>query len=96
MKFKSSVLALLSLIIAAPVLAGEQFVKLSVPGMSCPSCPYIIEAVIGEVNGVLYVLTDAYERSAEVFFDDELTTVEAIQAATLDVGFETSLFPENG
>lgn len=72
--------------------AAEQTVKLSVPGMTCVSCPYIVKAAIAAVDGVEAVEATMDDRSATVTFEDTRTSLEAIQQATADVGYPSSLY----
>jgi len=74
-----------------PAMAAEQTVKLSVPGMTCVSCPFIVEKSVSAVDGVKSVEATMDDLSATVTFEDTLTNVEAIQQATAGVGFPSSL-----
>ena len=73
------------------VLAAEQTIKLSVPGMYCESCPYIIKKAISAIEGVKIVEATIEDRSATVTFEDTVATIEAITQATRDVGYESSV-----
>ena len=73
------------------VLAAQQTVKLSVPGMTCASCPYIVKQAISAVKGVIIVEANLEELSATVTFDDTVASIEAITQATKDVGYESSV-----
>lgn len=83
----SSILASLAL----PALAGEHSVTLSVPGMTCASCPYVVQAAISEVEGVRTVAADADTRTAQVVFEDAITSVDTILAAAKDAGYPASV-----
>jgi periplasmic mercuric ion binding protein len=85
--FFSSILALL----AFPALAGERAVSLSVPGMNCASCPYVVQAAISGVEGVQSVTADANARTAQVVFEDAVTSVDTILAATRNAGYPASV-----
>ena len=69
-------------IIATATLAEERSVNLSVPGMFCASCPFVVQAAIQKVDGVISVATDVDERTALVVYDDALASPEAIAAAS--------------
>ena len=84
-------LALALTVAAAPLYAAEQTVRLSVPGMYCASCPFIVEAAIGSLDGVKSVDADATIREAVVVYDDAITTLEDIQFASLEAGYEATL-----
>lgn len=91
MKLKSATLALLGLMASSPVFAAEQTAKFSVPGMFCASCPFIVEAAMGKVEGVKSVMADAETRIALVVFDDAIATIEQIELASTNVGYEATL-----
>lgn len=73
------------------VLAAEQIVKLSVPGMTCASCPFIIKKAISAIKGVTLVEANLDDLSATVTFDDTVASIDAITKATKDVGYESSV-----
>lgn len=87
----SIVLALIAFT-ASPAMSAEQTIKLSVPGMTCASCPFIVEKSISAVDGVKAVEATMEDFSATVTFEDTLTSIEAIQQATADIGYPSSLF----
>ena len=76
---------------ATTAFAAEKTVKLSVPGMYCASCPFIVKSAISAVKGVTLVKTMRDDRSATVTFDDTVASVDAITKATKDVGYESSV-----
>ena len=82
---------LFALLTASSAFAGERGVNLSVPGMFCASCPFVVQAAIGEVDGVLSVATDVDERTAFVLYDDAVTTVDEITAASTNAGYEATV-----
>ena len=77
-------------------IAGEQTIKLSVPGMSCASCPYIVKQAISSVDGIKTVEATMEDRSATVTFEDTLASVEVIQQATANVGYPATILPAKG
>ena len=79
---------LLTAMLGVPALAEERIVNFSVPGMFCASCPYVVQAAMGSVDGVLSVTADAEKRTALAVFDDAVTGVEAIGAASTNAGYE--------
>jgi mercuric ion binding protein len=93
MKLKTSVLALIGFMAAAPVFAAEQTVTFSVPGMTCASCPFIVESAMSGVEGVLTVSADVDTRTALVIFDDAITNAEDIAFASTSAGYEAALLP---
>jgi len=91
MKLKLPALALIGLLSAAPLFAAEQTITVSVPGMTCASCPFIVEAAMGEVDGVISVAADSDSRTALVTFDDDITTFEEIADASALAGYDAFL-----
>ena len=84
-----------NILIATASMAAERTVNLSVPGMFCPSCPFIVQAAIQEVDGVVSVAADAEQRTALVVYDDAVTTLEAITTASTNAGYEATLIEGN-
>jgi len=82
------------LLMSSAALAGEQTVRLSVPGMNCASCPYIVEMSISAVDGVKAVDAVLDDRTATVTFDDAVTSIEAITHATASVGYESTVLEQ--
>ena len=91
MKLPFAGLALAVTMTALPAYAVEQSARLSVPGMTCASCPFVIEAAIAGVDGVLDVRADASTKEAWVVYDDAITSIDDIQFATLEAGYEATL-----
>ena len=77
--------------IASPLWAAIQTVSLSVPGMYCASCPYMVQGAIQELPGIESVETDLDSRTAVVVFDNALTSIDDITFATANVGYESSV-----
>ena len=96
MKLNNSVLALIGFMAAAPVFAAEQTVTFSVPGMTCASCPYIVESAMSGVDGVVTVSADADTRTALVIFDDAIASAEDIAFASTSAGYEAELMSDDG
>lgn len=88
---KKTTTAVIAAIILIPItaLAGEKTIKLSVPDMSCASCPYMVKQSIFAVDGIVAVDATMIDRSATVTFDDSITNVDEIQQATADIGYES-------
>ena len=91
MKFYTPLLTLIGLLGAAPVLAAEQTVTFSVPGVHCPSCPFIVESAMGGVEGVTQVTADSDSLTAEVVFDDAVVSAEDIALASAAAGYKADL-----
>jgi len=74
--------------------AAERTIKLSVPGMTCASCPYIVKTAIARLDGVRAVKAAMADRSATVTFEDTLTSVAAIRQATANAGYPATIFED--
>ena len=85
------VIAIMSLFMSAALLADEQSVVLSVPGMKCPACPVTVMVAIKRVKGVKSVNVSLENKRAEVSYDDQLTNISKLQVATKNVGFPSQV-----
>ncbi|MBT2131590.1 cation transporter [Aliiroseovarius lamellibrachiae] len=94
MKLKTSALALIGLMAAGQAFAAEQTVTFSVPGMTCASCPFIVEKAMSGVDGVMQVVADADTKTAVVVFDDAIANVDGIALASMAAGYEAALVPD--
>jgi len=89
MKARFALITLLALL-SMPALAAQQTVNLSVPGMTCPACPFTVKAALNKVNGVMQVDVSYPAREAVVPFDNTLTSVEALTQATINAGYPST------
>lgn len=80
-----------SVLLTSSVFAAERGINLSVPGMFCASCPFIVQAAIGKVEGVLSVTTDLDKRTAFVRYDDAIATIDEITSASTNAGYEATV-----
>ncbi|MGH1478955.1 MAG: mercury resistance system periplasmic binding protein MerP [Geminicoccales bacterium] len=88
--FSGSVLCV-ALMLSTSSLAAQKTIKLSVPGMNCASCPYMVEQAISRVDGIKSVEATMEDRSATVTFDDAMTNVGDIQQATAEIGYPSTV-----
>jgi mercuric ion binding protein len=72
---------------AGGAVAGEKTVTLSVPGMYCASCPYIVKQSLAKVDGVGQVSASFETKTATVTYDDQKTNLTALIAATTQAGY---------
>ena len=77
--------------VVAPVWAATQTVTLSVPGMTCSTCPITVKMAISRIEGVDKVDVTFEPREAVVTFDDTKTSVHELIKATTDVGYPSEL-----
>lgn len=83
-----------SLVLAAavaPVWAATRTVTLSVPGMTCVTCPITVKKALTRVKGVSKVDVAFKQREAVVTFDDAKTNIHALTKATANAGYPAAL-----
>jgi mercuric ion binding protein len=80
----------IALLASAPAWAAQQSVTLSVPDMSCASCPITVKAALSKVPGVASVKSDLTKRQTTVAFDDAKTDVAALSKATAAAGYPST------
>lgn len=83
--------ALVLAAVVTPVWAANQTVKLSVPGMTCVTCPITVKKALSGVEGVIKVDVTFENREAVVTFDDAKTSVKALTDATTNAGYPSSV-----
>jgi mercuric ion binding protein len=72
---------------AAPVLAAQKQVTLTVPTMDCATCPVTIKVALMKVPGVSKAVVSYKHRTALVTFDDAKADVAALTRATDAAGY---------
>lgn len=82
--FASFTLALLT---TAPVWAATKTVTLSVPGMTCASCPITVKRALTKVEGVTRAKVSFEKREATVTFDDSRANVQTLTRSTQNAGY---------
>lgn len=92
MKIFITVIALLAAL-SAPAWAARQTVTLSVPGMTCASCPITLKKALNKVEGVENIEINLEKKEARITFDDAKTTVEALVEATTNAGYASAVRP---
>lgn len=92
MKTLIMVLAL-SVALSAPAWAATQTVTLSVPGMTCATCPITLKKALNKVEGVKHIEVNLEKKEALVTYDDAKTTVEALLEATTNAGYPSTVHP---
>ncbi|HJH29402.1 MAG TPA: heavy metal translocating P-type ATPase [Methanosarcinaceae archaeon] len=61
---------------------------IDVNGMTCMHCHKTVTDAISDVNGVESVDVSLEDNNATVIFDDEVTSLDAIEQAVVDAGYE--------
>ena len=83
--------ALALIAVVSPVWAAIQTVTLSVPGMTCATCPITVKKALTQVEGVTKTEVSFEKREAIVTFDDAKTNSEALTKATEDAGYPSTI-----
>lgn len=68
-----------------PPVAREE-VRMRVEGLACPSCAWLVEAVLEAQPGVASARVDYISDTAQIVFDLRQTNVEALTAAVEEAG----------
>lgn len=85
--------AALALLLLTAAWTTPRTITLSVPGMTCSTCPITIKKALTQVVGVTRVEV-SYERlEAVVTFDDAKTNVDALISATTRAGYPSEAKP---
>jgi len=86
---KSFMIILVSTVVGlgVPAQAAVRTASLSVPGMTCVTCPITVKKALSRVEGVNAVSVSFEKREATVTFDDSKTTVDALTTATANAGY---------
>lgn len=79
------------LALSLPVWSTVRTVTLSVPGMTCPTCPITVKKALGRVPGVVAVHSSLETKQSTVTFDDSKASVEDLITATEDAGYPSTL-----
>ena len=72
---------------AAPAWAATQTVTLTVPGMTCATCPITVKKAMEGVAGVSAVTVDFAAKTARVTYDPRRANAAAIAAASTNAGY---------
>lgn len=75
----------------APAWAAMQTVTLSVPGMTCATCPITVRAALSKVEGVRKTEVKYEKREAVVTFDNAKTSIQKLTQATTNAGYPSSV-----
>lgn len=73
--------------LSAPVGAATKTVTLSVPSMTCATCPITVKVALAKVEGVIEAKVTWEPKEAVVTYDDTKTTPAALTRATENAGY---------
>lgn len=72
-----------------------QTITLSVPGMTCATCPITVKKALESVNGVSEVKVNFKAKTATVTFNPHQASVSDLTTATLEkAGYPSTLVPK--
>lgn len=71
--------------------AAARTVTLSVPSMYCEVCPITVRKALEKVPGVSKVNVSFEKKEAVVTYDDAKTTIRALEDATFEAGYESTV-----
>ena len=77
----------LALGLSVSALAEQQTVTLAVEKMTCALCPFTVSKSIENVEGVTSVDVDYDSKTAQVTFDNAVTDVSTVAAASTNAGY---------
>lgn len=83
--------SLLAFGFATSAFAAVRTVALSVPGMYCEVCPITVKKALEKVPGVSRVNVSFEKKEAVVTFDDAKSSVKALEDATFEAGYESTV-----
>ena len=79
------------LALASSAAWAMKTVTLSVPDMSCSTCPIQVKKVLSRVPGVSNASASLEQKEAMVTYDENRTNVEALMKATAHIGFPSTV-----
>ena len=91
MKIFFALVVILAAGVSAPTSAAVRTVTLSVPGMTCPTCPITIRTALDRVHGVKMVTSNVAKRTVTVSYDDDKTAPLALMKATTNAGYPSTV-----
>lgn len=92
---KKLALMLSLLLLSLDAVAALRTVTLSVPGMYCAVCPITVKKALQKVPGVKKVEVSLERKEAVVTFDDSKTSIRALEDATFEAGYTSTLKAES-
>ncbi|MBV6413476.1 MAG: mercury resistance system periplasmic binding protein MerP [Xanthomonadales bacterium] len=81
----------LTVVLSAPAWAATETVTLSVPSMTCATCPITVKMALSKVVGVIEAEVTWEPREAVVTYDDTKTTAAALTEATENAGYPSTV-----
>lgn len=89
-KTVASIVLTFAVIGSSTSFAAEKTVALAVQNMYCAACPHTVKASLQAIRGVGAVSVSLKQRTAIVTYDDAITDVKALTAATTNAGYPSA------
>lgn len=84
---------LLAVLATTPAFAATKTITLSVPSMTCATCPITVKKALQKVVGVIEAKVTWEPKEAVVTYDDTKTDIRALTTATKNAGYPSSVKP---
>lgn len=81
---------LFAMLTCSGAYAAEQTLTLAVKNMYCAACPHVVKASLQSVPGVKQATVSYKDKTATVTYDDAITDVKALIAATTNAGYPSA------
>ena len=85
------ILVAVGFVLSPLACAAQKTVTLSVPGMSCATCPITVKKALTKLGGVIDVKSNLGRRETSVVYDDTQVSLDALTRATKDAGFPSTV-----
>lgn len=79
------------IVLCAPAWAAQQATTLSIPGMTCATCPITVKKALTKLGGVIDVKSNLGNRETTVVYDDARVSLQTLTQATKDAGFSSTV-----
>lgn len=77
--------------LSAPTWAATRTITLSVPSMTCATCPITVKKALQKVEGVIEAKVTWEPKEAVVIFDDTRTNAQSLTEATRNAGYPSTV-----
>jgi periplasmic mercuric ion binding protein len=89
-KLLASTIVVSAWLTVGAAFAGERIVTLDVQNMYCATCPYTVKKSLERAPGVSKVVVSYEDKTATVTYDDAVTDVKSLTAATANAGYPSA------
>lgn len=86
-----NILIAVGFVLSPQAWAAQQTATLSVPGMSCATCPITVKKALTKLGGAVDVRSNLGRRETTVVYDDTQVSLDALTRATKAAGFPSTV-----